>query len=691
MKRIVVLMCLLVCFGQGFISAAQISWSVEDFDDAAKIDNKGTVLAAYNLGSGTSVVVNGVTFAAENDGPLNDTYFKYSSNGSYGYSYYNEWLYNGYSITGLADSDADALLDTFVQDSTYFDPNSDQMTIKNLIVGKTYKVQILLSDCRGLEADMVFDGTFVVRYTGGLDYAKLVTGTFTADATQQVFTAGYIGWGSNTYSNINALLVAEIFPAKTPYPLDNTATLYPVSGLTLTWQAGFSSGCTGYFLYADPNKAKVDSSVSVATSTAEYAVSIPYSANGQYMPGPPLATDSTYYWRVDERKTSDSDYINGFVWKFSTEKLLAQITTQPHDQRKLPGETAAFNVAATSSTSVQYQWRRIKAGVDTALTGKTSTMLTITGIGTGDIAQYYCVLTNTAGSVSTNAVWLTVNKLIGQWKFDNNANDISGFGNNAIVVNAPYVTDSNGTAISFSGVYDDSNETQYVQIPSQSIGEVMGSRSQISIAFWAKGGDLQPRANVIFRAANAAGNPVMQIDLPWSDSNVYWRAGSATYLYDYEETSGSLFGNENLYKNNWNHWVFTKNTDDGNMSMYINGQFWGTRTAVSLEIGQPASIALGSGIFLATDTSDPRYGTFITGYPYQGMVKDFRIYNYDLTDDGVAQLYYDATGNPVCVDRPSLDISGPGGSPDCVVSFFDFAAFAEEWLTCGLIPSTECN
>jgi len=92
--------------------------------------------------------------------------------------------------------------------------------------------------------------------------------------------------------------VREIFPLKNFYPADgedNGGDGLAVNNLTLSWEYGGDPAVTGYFLYIDQEKARVESSTATATSQAEYAVSLPFNAIGTYIPMPPLLTDKTYY------------------------------------------------------------------------------------------------------------------------------------------------------------------------------------------------------------------------------------------------------------------------------------------------------------------------------------------------------------------------------------------------------------
>ena len=84
------------------------------------------------------------------------------------------------------------------------------------------------------------------------------------------------------------------------------------------------------------------------------------------------------------------------------------ITTQPSNQTVAVGDTAAFNVVATGN-SLNYQWR--KDGVNIA--GGNSAAYTTPATTLADNGSTYdCVVSNTAGSVSSNPATLTVEGLV---------------------------------------------------------------------------------------------------------------------------------------------------------------------------------------------------------------------------------------------------------------------------------------
>ena len=82
------------------------------------------------------------------------------------------------------------------------------------------------------------------------------------------------------------------------------------------------------------------------------------------------------------------------------------ITTQPVSQTVTAGQTATFSVAATGTAPLTYQWK--KGG--TAISGATSSSYTTPATTSSDNgSQFTVVVTNTAGSATSNAATLTVN------------------------------------------------------------------------------------------------------------------------------------------------------------------------------------------------------------------------------------------------------------------------------------------
>ena len=112
--------------------------------------------------------------------------------------------------------------------------------------------------------------------------------------------------------------------------------------------------------------------------------------------------------------------------------LPPKIVSQPTNQTVYVGSTASFNVMASGTLPLSYQW----SFNGTNIAGATGTTLTLTNVQLNQAGNYAVLVTNAYGSIlSSNAV-LTVNLpppctaapsgLVGWWPAEGNANDSIG-------------------------------------------------------------------------------------------------------------------------------------------------------------------------------------------------------------------------------------------------------------------------
>ena len=83
---------------------------------------------------------------------------------------------------------------------------------------------------------------------------------------------------------------------------------------------------------------------------------------------------------------------------------LPAISKQPVSQTATAGQSVTFTIVATGNPAPTYQWR--KDGVN--ITGATSASYTITSVAFADAGAYDVVVTNSQGSVTSNAAMLMV-------------------------------------------------------------------------------------------------------------------------------------------------------------------------------------------------------------------------------------------------------------------------------------------
>ena len=137
---------------------------------------------------------------------------------------------------------------------------------------------------------------------------------------------------------------------------------------------------------------------------------------------------------------------------------------------------------------------------------------------------------------------------------------------------------------------------------------------EISIAFWANGDAkaLPTNTSVIYGWNTDPNQRQLNIHFPWSDGSIYFDCGFAAGGYDRINKAATPAE----YEGNWNHWVFTKNSSTGTMSIYVNGTLWLTGTS------KTKAMAL-KNIILGTDQNGNNN--------YKGKINQLSIWNKALT------------------------------------------------------------
>jgi len=73
------------------------------------------------------------------------------------------------------------------------------------------------------------------------------------------------------------------------------------------------------------------------------------------------------------------------------------------------GNTATFTVAASSGTTLSYQWYKVGLlGLDSLLSGQTSTNLVLSNVGLLDLGQFYVKVSNAGGTVQSRSASLSL-------------------------------------------------------------------------------------------------------------------------------------------------------------------------------------------------------------------------------------------------------------------------------------------
>lgn len=470
---------------------------------------------------------------------------------------------------------------------------------------------------------------------------------------------GNLGGAAPFVCTLDRFFVNSSLRAAFPVSPANGATYVDKSTESLVWNAPAAAYTpSGYNLYVradDPNFPAGGNAIEITNGSA----ASPYALSS-------LDFGTTYYWRVDalEPNGVSTDVHEGGVLSFSITPEAPHIVTQPEGQVRGPA-----NGKLDSSITIEgingegYQWYKDGAPV----AGQTTDTLAITGVTLGDEGGYYCVVTHSVLADATSDIaYLEYARLTGQWDFENNLNDTAGTNNGTWSSGAA----AYGTGIVGSKAIDfGTGDPESVTVP---VAAVPANGKEMSVSLWAKNGPMHGSGLIPFAVVDSAGDPVFLAATPWGGGVVFNTGDPISPDYN---SIGYVVSNVDL-EDVWNHWVFTCDSEDGYMAIYRNGEMVAEYSgALSNDILGAVSFDIGS------------QANAITSY-YQGMLDDFRVYNYAIDAVEAAYLYTDVkTGETVCAgDAGVFDVTGPGDEPDCRVDILDFAAFAGDWLDCNQVP-----
>jgi hypothetical protein len=154
-----------------------------------------------------------------------------------------------------------------------------------------------------------------------------------------------------------------------------------------------------------------------------------------------------------------------------------------------------------------------------------------------------------------------------------------------------------------------------VKVPKEAFEAVS---NEITIMLWQYGDpEVQPQNGTIFEGVNSLNQRVLNVHLPWSNSNVYWDAG---YNGGYDRIN-KLATNQD-FEGRWNHWAFTKNCTSGEMKIFLNGVLWHSGTNLDNVMLDIQRFSIGG----ATSWSNF----------YSGSVDEFAVFNVALDEATIA-------------------------------------------------------
>ena len=214
------------------------------------------------------------------------------------------------------------------------------------------------------------------------------------------------------------------------------------------------------------------------------------------------------------------------------------------------------------------------------------------------------------------------NAPVAWYKFDGNANDSAGNAHGSPNGKPTYAQGVYGQAISFDGREDSVRIAGAANLFSN-------ISTGITIAFWQYGAISRHHRDTIFCSdyAHRLNHPVITINLGcWNRPGQYnWDCGRRGSLND--RLNGE-HQHESEWAGRWNHWAFTKDVRSEKMQIFLNGKLFDSRTNANSPISGITFFEIGSGW----------YGG------YDGLIDDFRIYDYSLSSSQIVHVATNGTG-----------------------------------------------
>ena len=291
--------------------------------------------------------------------------------------------------------------------------------------------------------------------------------------------------------------------------------------------------------------------------------------------------------------------------------------------------------------------------------------MTLTNVQKADEGDYYCVVSNGAGSDASASASLWTERLMAHWTFDNTlVDEVDGW--------VGVYTDPNAANPTPTAVYDSnsvSGSGQSIVIAGDGLHvQVPGTEDFFN--FYTLGFTAAAWVN-----SNVTDTWGVVLSKQETDISAGW---GMAYAYEWQASvirgaTGDLWGwISDAPTSNWNLIVFQYDPDAGEAVVYCNGLRRGG-AAVSSAIA-PSSVPFIMGTEVVDASRDAHFG---------GLLDEVKIWSYAIDPYEIAEAYTDVTGETICVNPDDLVYDF---SDNCVIDLADFAIFAATWMDCNIVP-----
>ncbi len=442
---------------------------------------------------------------------------------------------------------------------------------------------------------------------------------------------------------------------------------------SLHWETVSSGSGQSYDIYLagnlDPNQIDPNNLPLVASGLA----------TKEFDPDGELGFDFTYRWRIVTHIPGQADQTSP-AWTFVVRSDTPFIATQPLDIHATPNGIAQFTIQAESTTDMTYAWYRQVGTEPTPATDPqifdqnagTPEVLDLASVQLADEGYYYCVVSNNGGSVTSSPAFLTIDRIIATWEFDQTLADSTGNGWDGQMSHGAtpvYESGLSGTALNLADTHE------YVYIPDSNQGfEFLKRGYTLSVWINTTTGGWNGVLTKSTRASGTAGG-------------VNYASYKGIVITQYDgwaghqiRGAGDYWGSNNINDGKW-HMITATYRNDKWAEIYVDGLRYSTTggpvdvdPTTSADTDQP--FVIGNELTVQLENGDD--------VPFNGLIDNVQVYNYALSQDTIADMYLAYVEQEyLCKSRPEFDFNN-----DCITDLLDFAQFAQTWLECYRYP--EC-
>ena len=370
----------------------------------------------------------------------------------------------------------------------------------------------------------------------------------------------------------------------------------------------------------------------------------------------------------------------------------AKVATQPKSLVTFTNSSAQFNIIASGTVPLTYQWWLNGTNIslladNTNFTGANSNVLTVLNVGLGDVGTYNITVSNLyGGDISTNVTLTVVPKLLlGEW-FNGASSlaEVSGY--QPPGKHDGYDLANAGGSFTFTNDVPPGKTGSSLALANDGIG-VMNSatvdggytntfddtiNTAMTVAFWAKGypGQWNPFVSK-YGDSGVAPTAGWQLRDGGDNSHPAWTirgAGGAvtvgTAVFgNPEDNRGTIAANDGQ----WHHYAGIFNASTGERKLYIDGVLSGVETG-----NHAYTLAADSHVCIGARDAHGTIGNFFTGKLY-----DVRIYNYNLSSNEVKVL--SSIPDPSIIGQPQSGLAYIGGKTILSASLKGTAPFTNHW------------